>query len=192
MILWEHFDRNEWFVLLLLLAVYAAVVLLPKRFTRGVLILALLWGFASSTLLDFTIGGGLMDYYRVHDSNRYEITDFFTYVMFAPFAYFFIYFYELLRIYSRLRLMLYIIGWTIVGYGFQWVAEWMNMTHYQKGYRIEYNLVVFLLVQSITGLFYRYIRSQLNQNLFLCEDQGGKQTSTRLRGYLAARKKRRT
>ncbi|HEY0828682.1 MAG TPA: hypothetical protein VGE40_11340 [Bacilli bacterium] len=157
MILWEKFDLNEWFVLASLIVSYAAVIWLPKRVPTSLLILGLVWGFTSSTLFDFTIGGGLMDFYRVNDSNHYELTDLFTYFLFAPFSYFFIYFYEALKI-TKKTLMYYIIGWTVVGVGFQWIAELMEMTHYQKGYKPEYNIAVFLIIQTITGLFYIYIK----------------------------------
>jgi hypothetical protein len=157
MMLWEHFDKNEWFVLTMLVISYGAVILLPKRLPRSVMIVGLVWGFASSTLLDFTIGGGLMDFYKVNDSNRYELTDLLTYFMFAPFGYFFAYFYDLFKI-GRRRLVWYVLGWAFVGLGVEWLAAWMNMTHYQHGYRVEYNFVVFLFIQSVTGLFYEYVR----------------------------------
>lgn len=157
MILWEHFDLNEWSVLGILVVSYAAIIWLPKRVPTSLMILGLVWGFTSSTLFDFTIGGGLMDFYRVNDSNRYELTDLFAYFMFAPFGYFFIYLYEVIKI-KKKTLMLYILGWTVVGVGFQWIAEWLHMTTYQKGYKFEYNIAVFLTIQTITGLFYAYIK----------------------------------
>jgi hypothetical protein len=161
MILWGRFDSNEWFVIGLTVLAYAAVWLLPKRVPDSWMILALVWGFTSSTVFDFTIGGGLMDYYVVNDSDRYEITDLFTLLMFAPFGYFFIYFYERLRI-SRKTMLLYIAAWTVVGVGFQWIAEQMGMTRYQNGYQLTYNIAVFLVIQSITGLFYAYLRARVS------------------------------
>lgn len=158
MILWEHFDRNEWYVLIMLVLSFGAVILLPKRLPRHLLILSLVWGSASAMLMDFTIGGGLMDYYRVNDSNRLELTDLLTYLMFAPFGYFFIYFYEWLRI-RKTTLVYYILAWTVVGFGVQAISEWMKMTEYQRGYKAEYNIPIFLVVQTITGLFYAYLKA---------------------------------
>ena len=159
MMLWEKFDANECFVFAMLAAGIAVVLLLPKRLPASLMVLGLVWGFASSTLFDFTIGGGLMDFYRVNDSNRYELTDLLVYFMFAPFGYVFIYFYEVLKI-GRRMLLPYIAGWTVVGVGVQWLAERLHMTHYQHGYRLEYNIAVFLFVQSITALFYEYLKSR--------------------------------
>jgi hypothetical protein len=157
-ILWEHFDSNEWFVLVMLIVSYAAVIWLPKKVPLNLMILGLVWGFTSSTFFDFTIGGGLLDFYKVNDSNHYELTDLFTYCMFAPFGYFFIYFYEVLKIRKK-TLIYYIIGWTVVGVGFQKIAEWMKMTHYQNGYKFEYDIVVFLIIQTASGLLYAYIKA---------------------------------
>ncbi len=158
MIMWEQFDRNEWFVIGMTVVAYAAIWLLPRKISAAYLILGLVWGFASATLFDFTIGGGLMDFYRVNDSDRYEITDLLTYIMFAPFGYLMVNMYELLRIEKRAALTLYILGWTIVGVAAQWVAAWMQMTTYQRGYRFEYNIAVFLLIQTVTICFYRYAK----------------------------------
>jgi hypothetical protein len=159
MILWVRFDSNEWFVLIMLLIFFTAVYLLPKRLPRSVMILGLVWGFASATLIDFTIGGGLMDFYKVNDSNRFELTDLLTYVMFAPFGYFFVYFYDLLKINKR-TFLVYVLAWSAAGMAFQWLAAWMGMTHYQHGYRPAYNFGVFLTVQTVTGLYYEYLRKK--------------------------------
>ncbi|HZG76961.1 MAG TPA: hypothetical protein VEZ72_14005 [Paenibacillus sp.] len=158
MILWDQFDRNEWFVVGMTILGYAAIAWMPRKVPRAYLYLGLVWGFASATLFDFTIGGGLMDFYRVNDSDRYEITDLLTYVMFAPFGYLIVNVYELLRIEKRAALALYILGWTIVGVGVQWIAAWMHMTTYQHGYRFEYNIAVFLVIQTVTVCFYRYAK----------------------------------
>jgi hypothetical protein len=133
---------------------YAAFFLFPKKLPRQFTILFLVWGFASSTLFDFTIGGGLIDYYKVNDSNRYELTDLLTYFLFAPFSYFFVYFYERFNI-GKKAFIFYILGWCIVGMLMEKVSTFMGVTHYQHGYSIKYSFVVFLIVQTTTALYYR-------------------------------------
>jgi len=159
MIVWERFDENEWFTLIMIVLSYGAVRLLPKRVPTSWLILAFVWAIASASVFDFTIGGGLLDYYKINDTNRYELMDAFTYVMFAPFGYFFIYGYELLRI-TRRTMLFYIAGWAIVGMLFQWMNGIFGVTHYMHGYRLSYNLVAFLTTQTVTGLFYAYMRER--------------------------------
>jgi glucan phosphoethanolaminetransferase (alkaline phosphatase superfamily) len=157
MILWEQFDKNEIYILVMIVITYMAFFLLPKRLPRTITILFLVWGFASSTLFDFTIGGGLLDFYKVNDSNRYELFDLLTYILFATFGYFFVYFYEWLGI-NKKRFIFYVLGWTLVGLGMEKVSIWLGVTQYQHGYKIPYSLAVFLLVQTTTGLYYELIK----------------------------------
>jgi hypothetical protein len=161
MILWENFDKNEVYILVMLAIAYAAFFLFPKRLSSQVTILFLVWGFTSSTLFDFTIGGGLLDFYKVNDSNHYELSDLLTYVLFAPFSYFFVYFYERFKI-GRKAFIFYILGWCIVGLVMERVSGFMGVTHYQHGYNIKYSLVVFLVVQTTTALYYVLIRKKLH------------------------------
>lgn len=162
MMLWEQFDKNEIYVLILILIAYSAVFLLPKILTKEITILFLIWGFTNSTLFDFTIGGGLLDLYMVNDSNNYELTDLLTYVLFSTFGYFFVYFYERLNI-NKKRFIVYILAWTTLGLIMEYISAQMGVTHYQNGYKIQYSLVVFLIVQTTTGLYYEWIKkNQIN------------------------------
>ncbi|MET3698725.1 hypothetical protein SAMN05877753_10441 [Bacillus oleivorans] len=157
MMLWESFDKNEIYILVMLFIAYAAFFLFPKKLPRYITILFLVWGFASSSLFDFTIGGGLFDFYRVNDSNRYELSDLLTYFLFATFSYFFIYFYKVLNI-NKKYFILYILGWTLIGLTMEKVSTWMGVTHYQHGYKMYFSVAVFLVVQTTTVVYYELIR----------------------------------
>lgn len=159
MILWEQYDKNEVYIIMMLLIAYTAFYAIPKKLPPKITLLYLVWGFATSTLFDFTIGGGLFDYYKVNDSNKYELTDLLTYFSFATFSYFFIYFYHLLRI-NKKYFIPYILGWTIVGLMMEKVSSFMGVTYYQHGYKIHFSLVVFLVVQTTTALFFECIKKK--------------------------------
>ncbi|WP_085522515.1 hypothetical protein [Tuberibacillus sp. Marseille-P3662] len=156
MMLWEHFDKNEIYLSIAFVIVYAIFFLLPKRFPRDVTMMYLVWGFAIATLFDFTIGGGLINFYQVNDSGDYELFDVVTYFMFAPISYFFIYIYDALGI-NKKTVIGFIIVWTIIGLGAEWVSSVMGVTHHQRGYQIPYSVPVFLVVQTITLLYYELI-----------------------------------
>ena len=68
MMLWESFDKNEVSLLLFNLLAYLIIFLLPKKFTPRATLLSLFWGVTIGMLFDFTIGGGLLDFYRVSDA----------------------------------------------------------------------------------------------------------------------------
>jgi hypothetical protein len=159
MILWEHFDKNEIYIIVMLVIAYSAFFLLPKRLPPNITLLFLVWGFASSTLFDFTIGGGLLDFYKVNDSNRYELSDVLTYFLFATFGYYFVYFYERFNI-NKKSFIFYVMGWMIVGLFMEKVSTWMGVTQYQNGYKLPYSVAVFLVVQTTTGLYYEWIKKR--------------------------------
>ncbi|MFD1739589.1 hypothetical protein ACFSCX_24200 [Bacillus salitolerans] len=160
MMLWESFNKNEIYILVMFLLAYTAFFILPKKLPLHLTMMLLAWGFASSTLFDFTIGGGLLDFYKVNDSNKYELTDLLTYFLFATFSYFFIYFYKVLNI-NKKRFIFYILGWAIVGLLMEKISSLMGVTHYQNGYKIHFSLTVFLVVQTTTALYFELVKKKL-------------------------------
>ncbi|MEQ2525241.1 hypothetical protein EKG37_06410 [Robertmurraya yapensis] len=159
MMLWESYDKNEIYIIMMLLGAYLAVYIFPKKLSPPLMLLFLVWGFATSTIFDFTLGGGLFDYYKVNDSNKYELSDLLTYFLFATFSYFFVYFYKVLRI-KNVKIIFYILGWTCIGLVMEKVSSFMGVTHYQSGYHIYYSVVVFLIVQTTTALYYELIKKK--------------------------------
>jgi hypothetical protein len=159
MILWEHFDKNEIYIIMMLIIAYTALFSLPKKLPLNITLLFLVWGFASSSLFDFTIGGGLLDFYKVNDSGGYELTDVLTYFLFATFGYYFVYFYEMFNI-NKKTFIFYVIAWVIVGLFMEKVSTWMGVTQYQNGYKLPFSVSVFLVVQTTTGLYYEWIKKR--------------------------------
>jgi len=145
--LWESFDKNEISLLIIFAAAYFAYFILNKRVNKQVRILGLLWGITIGILFDFTIGGGLLDFYRINDSNHYELFDILYYLDFGPFGFFFFYFYETLHI-NKKTFIFYAVAWAIIG-----VAA-------QRGYHLSYSFPVFLVVQTATGSFFAQVKKR--------------------------------
>ncbi|GEN47110.1 hypothetical protein [Alkalibacillus haloalkaliphilus] len=159
MMLWEEFDRNEIFVIAMLIIIYAIFFWMPKLFPRHITLLFLLIGFSIPILFDFTIGGGMLNFYQVNDSNAYELTDVLTYFNFAPFAYFYIYFYVKFNI-NKVTFIPYTFGWTVIGMVLEAVNKFMNVIHYQNGYELYYSVIIFIVVLTFTGLFYELVKKK--------------------------------
>ncbi|WP_335871992.1 hypothetical protein [Bacillus sp. 2205SS5-2] len=157
MILWENFNLNEIYVMLLLFIGFTAYVIVPSVLPKATTLLFLVWGFAISTIFDFTIGGGLIDFYKVNDVNSYELTDLLSYFAFAPFSYFFIYLYEKF-LHSRTSIVLYILGWTMTGLLMEKLSTSVGAIHYQHGYVLWYSVPVFLVVLTSTALLYEMVK----------------------------------
>jgi hypothetical protein len=159
MILWETLDLNELSILMFLFVGFITIGLLPKRLPRSITILSLLWGTASAKFFDFTIGGGLIDFYTVNDSPRYELFDFLYYILFAPFGYLFVYFYEKLKI-NKKTFVIYVVSWSLTGIVINWLFTILGIIHFKNGYILPYSFPVFLVIQTITGLYYEVIKSK--------------------------------
>jgi hypothetical protein len=153
-----RFDSNEIFVILSILITYFIFYLIPRRLDREIVFLLFVWGIAVANLMDFTIGGGMFDYYDIMDSPRYEPFDFISLFMYAPFSFFFIYLYEHWKI-KGLAIGIYIVAWSIFSLGFEWLLLFFKVITYKNGYIMWVSFIIYLLAQSMTILFYRWIRT---------------------------------
>ncbi|MFD0695149.1 hypothetical protein ACFQZT_13655 [Paenibacillus sp. GCM10027628] len=153
------FDQNEWFIIIVILASYLAAWLLPPKLNKECTFLLFLWGFVVSTFWDFTIGGGLFDYYDVNDSPHYEFFDLLSYFMYSPFSYFFMYFYEAFEINAK-KAIPYIIAWSFLAIGAEWLALTFKMLTYKNGYTMLISFLIYLCTQRATILLYQLIRDR--------------------------------
>ncbi|UIR28625.1 hypothetical protein LZP85_11525 [Priestia flexa] len=152
-----EWSKNEVILLCMIGLAIVIALLLPRKLTKEIAILSWLWGLASGLVFDFTIGGGIIDFYTVNDSPHYELFDGLYYVLFAPFGYFFIYFYEALHI-SKYTFIYYILTWTLIGMGMNWVFITSDIIAFQNEFTIIYSFSVFLLIQTITALAYEQLK----------------------------------
>lgn len=151
-----NFSMNEIALILFNLGGYILMFLLPKRLSREVAFLGLLSGVATGMLFDFTIGGGILDFYKQNDTNHYELFDFVYFVLYAPAGYFFMYFYNMLHI-NKQTFIFYITAWSLLAIALQWVFTLLDVITYQHHYQGLYSFPIFLTTQAIAGIFYEFI-----------------------------------
>lgn len=159
MMLWEQFNKNEIFLLIYLASSYIIVFFFPKKFKPSVVLLSFLWGLTIGMMFDFSIGGGSLDYYKTNDANRYELFDLVYFLIYGPFGYSFFYFYELLKINKR-TFALYILGWALIGVFFQWLLMKTDILTLQNGYKLSHSFIIFLITQTISGIYYQKLRKK--------------------------------
>ncbi|MFC6603923.1 hypothetical protein ACFQDF_24280 [Ectobacillus funiculus] len=71
----KHFDENEWFIIIIIL-LSSILFKLPKRFPASITILILLLSVAIPKVLDHSIAAiSPYDFYRLNDSEKYEVFD---------------------------------------------------------------------------------------------------------------------
>lgn len=160
----DNFSLNEISLIIMNVIGYSLMLFLPKKLSREVTFISVLAGLSTGMLFDFTLGGGVLDFYKQNDTNHYELFDLVYYLLFAPFGYFFMYFYHVLRI-NKITFIFYITFWSIIGITVQWIFTLLNILTYQNNYRLSYSFPIFLLTQTLTGLYYVFITSNNSRNL---------------------------
>lgn len=159
----EILKLNEWFVLIVSIAGYFVTALIPRKFTCPQRVTMFLIGFYFVILFDHTLAKPPLNYYDVMDSGDFTIWDFLTYIMYAPFTYIFLYGLTMIRR-TRFRIFAYLVGWAVVAILSEGAAWLAGVYHYHKGYSLMQSLPVYLIVLSLTLLYYRYFVDQAPDN----------------------------
>lgn len=156
----NQFNGNEWFVIGIAVIGLTAVWLLPRHFSPAQATFNLLIGITFGLMFDHTIAIPPFDLYDAGDNSTYEWIDLFSYLMYAPFGYLFIYGYERLRM-SEIMTVVYIFFWALVSIGFEWMAIKAGVFHYKHGYHINYSFPIYLFLMSIHLSLYRMAFSRV-------------------------------
>lgn len=155
----NQFNGNEWFVIGLMFAGFAAIWLLPRTFSPLQTIFNMLIGVTFGLIFDHTIHVPPFDLYDIGDKSDYEMFDMFSYLMYAPYGYLFIYGSIRFRIYGILTIG-YILMWTGISILTEWAGVKVGLFHYTNGYWLLYSIPIYLILQSIHLTMYRKVFSQ--------------------------------
>ncbi|MEQ2529280.1 hypothetical protein EKG37_07460 [Robertmurraya yapensis] len=150
----NHFNGNEWFVIISIVVGLLAVLVIPKRFTKKTSTIYLLTGVFFGFFFDHTLSVIPVSYYDLNDTSLFELTDFLSHVMYSSYSYFFFYLYDYLKVKAR-NSPLYILIWTFISVGIEKISAILGVYHYKHGYTIFYSFVIYLIVHSIwVALYY--------------------------------------
>jgi hypothetical protein len=158
----DRFDLNDYFVIFAVIISWAIFFLLPRVLSKQVTILIFLYSLTVSAFFDNSVGAAPWDFYDIMDGPDYTVMDVVVYFLYPPFSYFFLFIYKKFKIKDR-YLILYIPSFTAVAIAVEWVYHKMKVFEYKNGNNIIYSICVYLTIQSILILFYRYLA--LNQKV---------------------------
>lgn len=153
----NHFDINEWYILFWLFVTFSIVFLLPKKFPFSMTIMMMLFSTIIARFLDHLLAIQGWDLYDVMDGPKYELFDLLTYVLYAPFGYLFVYFFDRLRM-RGLWIVAYIVAGSLAAIAFEWLSEHFNVFTYKR-WNLSRSFPVYLIIQCLTLLFFRYIKT---------------------------------
>ncbi|MBT2215724.1 hypothetical protein KK120_07805 [Virgibacillus dakarensis] len=149
------FDENEVYIIIWLILSFCLFFLLPKRFPLSITIVMMLLGVVIAKLFDHLLSSPELNFYNLMDTGKYELFDIISYCLYAPFAYFFIYFFDKLHI-RGLGIFLYILVWSWIGIMFEGISVIFHFFNYH-GWKLTYSFGVYLITQSLTLLLFRFL-----------------------------------
>lgn len=157
-----HFDSNEWFLTISFCFVALAAMMLPRRFPTIMTVALLSLGFGIAAYFDFYLGVPPLDLYDVNDTPDYELFELFVYALSSPFAYIFVYLFDLWKI-RGIWISLYVLVWAAAGAAFEGLAAYMQVFHY-KGWTVGYSFVFYLAIQSFLLFLYYLFKVKYDEN----------------------------
>ncbi|KPV42535.1 hypothetical protein AN477_16980 [Alicyclobacillus ferrooxydans] len=149
----NQFNANEWFVIVALFLGLFVTFKLPSRFSRKLSALYFLCGISFGAFFDLTLGTIPRSFYDIGDSSTYQFVDFLSLLMYGPFSYLFFYLYDFLKLNLKLS-PLYILSWTLLSLGTEWLGVQLGVFHYHYGYGLQISFVIYLIVHSLWVLFF--------------------------------------
>lgn len=154
----NQFNLNEWTCIGFIVIGFAFYFSLPKLLSHSATTINMLFGIVTGLMFDHTIAIQPLDLYDVGDEAKYQWFDLFSYTMYAPFGYIFIYFYIYWKLASRRAwTILYVVCWSLLGVGVEWIGVHTGIFHYKRGYEITYSFPIYLYVQSLHLWFFQYL-----------------------------------
>lgn len=155
-----RFDLNEWFIIFATIITLVPTLLLPRRFSPAMTLFILTYNLYISHTADYLLGFPPYDLYDVNDSPKYEIFDFVLYsITYPPVTYLFLYLYDRWK-WSGFRLIIYIMGCSILTTGMEWLADLAHVYAY-KGWRLSYSFLVYIGVYTVNILLFRLAKRLL-------------------------------
>lgn len=154
----EKFNINEWFGIIFLVVGFILVWPLRKKFSTKEVILYMIYAYYMGMLFDHTISIPPFDYYDVNDTSLYEFSDFLTYLMYAPYAYIYVYIFHRFKIKSS-HGPIYVLFWAVISTLLELLGHSLGVYHYKAGYVIYYSFPIYLLTLGLLLCLYRFIHS---------------------------------
>jgi multidrug transporter EmrE-like cation transporter len=143
----SSFNANEWYAIIMILAGGAVILVLPKRFTPAQTAFNLMIGVVFGLMFDHTIAVPPFDLYDVGDEAEYQVFDMFSYAMYMPSGYLFIYFWDRWGL-RGFKMPVYIAIWAGAGTLVEWIGVLVGVFHYKNGYQLAYSVPIYLIVET--------------------------------------------
>jgi hypothetical protein len=159
----NKFDENEWTILIAILFNILIFILMPKRIPKEITPLIVLLSISFPKIMDHSMGVEPYNLYDLTDSSKYEIFDLVLYGVYPAFGYLFVYFLDYFN-FKGIKLVLYFIVCSLFAFVFEFLLVKLHVFVY-TGWKLIYSLPIYIVVLSLTFLFYKFVTYYRNKNI---------------------------
>lgn len=167
----KSFDANEWFIIVGLIVGYTMIILLRKRFPTMIFVLVFLFSITVAKLFDATLGVPPFELYDINDWPKLDLMDILIHLLYPPFAYLFVYLYDMWRI-RGIYVLVYILLFTSFGVALEWFGTLCGVYHY-KEWNLLYSFTVYMCNQILLLLFFRMLMNHYQETKNKTAPKGG-------------------
>lgn len=149
----EHFDKNEWFVIISILILVICFFMLPRITPRRLTLTIFLFFAVLGLTADVLIGVSYpADFYVIMDSPKLELFDLLVYAGNYPlFGYFFAYVIYKWRMRTA-HLLWFVPFWCLLAVGIEWLSLQFKIYTYQNGWTLGLSAAVYLLTYTFCAI----------------------------------------
>ncbi|MGD7022218.1 hypothetical protein ACQCVK_06480 [Rossellomorea vietnamensis] len=158
----EKFDINEWTIIAIVIFNISIFFFMHKRIPKEITPLIVLLSISFPKVLDHSMAVKPFNFYDITDTNKYELFDLILYGAYPAFGYLFVYFLDYFNMKGK-KLVLYFLSWTLISVAFELLLVKLHVYVY-TGWKIVYSLPVYIIVLSLTFLFYKFLIYYKNYN----------------------------
>jgi hypothetical protein len=152
-----RWNANEWLILGTIAAGWTYVYLYRRLFPKPMLVLLLASSLMIAMTLDLLLGAPPLDRYDINDTQHVEWFDMLLYLVYPPFGFLFLHGYTRFRT-PQGAVLVYIILFSLFGIVVEWLMDSAGVFRY-KGWKFVDSYPVYMLVQGVYILFFRWVRS---------------------------------
>jgi hypothetical protein len=154
--LWTEsgFGFNDYCLLGIITITWGIFFFIPKIFSKQITVLIFVYSLTVPSIIDNSFGVKPFDFYDIMDGPKYTGMDLVLYLLYPPYAYFFLFCYKK-YCKSDKYIVLFISLATLFSFSFEWLIHQIGIFHYKHGYQIIYSIYFYLISQTILILFYR-------------------------------------
>lgn len=153
----EHFDSNEWFILVICLFLIVLTAVLKRRMYYSQITVIFTLNFFLGASLDYILAGPPHDFYDIMDVPEFEVFDLIIYLFIYPFSgYLLLYFLDLWKL-KGFPVIFYVFFSSFMTTGLEWLANQFNVYEHNV-WTYYHSFIAYYFIYCVNACAFYWIK----------------------------------